>query len=330
VSFPATVSPINVLILLDRSTSMLDPVDPDVPGAPSRWDAVTAALRAFVNSAQATDARVGLQFFGVTNGLDDCGVDKYTTPAVPVAPLVGNRTALLQAIDTTRPGSFTPTQPAVQGALRYALSVAQLPENADVPTVVVLASDGMPSECGPVVDGMMIASLSEIIATLRSFSQPPLDAAGEPTQPPIITYLVGTEDLKANAKILAEAGGGQAFLVGGAAGAGTDLEAKFLDALLRIVVKPLDCEIDVPQTASDTGESVDFEKVRVQFTGAASGSTTEFPRTRGPGDCGTDAAWFYDDNAAPEKIFFCRKACESLGAGDLKLELGCSPRMILR
>jgi hypothetical protein len=330
VSFGAQTSPVNVHILLDRSTSMLELADPLVPGV-TRWDAVTAALRAFVNSPQAADARIGLQFFGLINGVDDCGVDKYITPAVPVAPLASNRDALLAAIDATRPGSFTPTAPALKGALTYALQVAERPENTDVPTVVILASDGIPSECGPLDDtGQMIVSFREIIDTLRSYSQPARDAAGTPLQPPVLTYIVGTQELKNNAAALADAGGGQAFLVGGGTGGGADLQAKFLDALLSIVVKPLDCEIDVPQTAPDTGEVIDFDQVRVRFTGASSGLTTEFPRVDNLAGCAANNAWFYEDANPPKKIYFCRRACESLGAGDLQLELGCAPSRILR
>ncbi|HTV19384.1 MAG TPA: vWA domain-containing protein [Polyangiaceae bacterium] len=329
VVFAAQTNPVNVLILLDRSTSMLELADAAVPGV-TRWDAVTAALKAFVNSPQAENARIGLQFFGLTNGADDCGVDKYAVPAVPVAPLATNRAALLQAIDTTLPGSLTPTAPAVSGALRYALQVAQDPANVDVPTVMVLASDGLPSECGPMgPDGQQIVSFREIIDTLESYSAPPTDAMGTPMQPPVRTFIVGTSELRSNAQSLAEAGNGQAFLVGGGT-PGADLQARFLDALLSIIVRPLDCEIDVPQTAPDTGETVDFEKVRLRFTGASSGSTTEFPRTTGPQTCGVSQAWFYENANPPTKIFLCRNACDSLGAGELKLELGCSPQMIVR
>ena len=323
----AQSNPVNVLILLDRSTSMLEAADSAVPGV-SRWDAVTAALRAFVNSPQAEGANIGLQFFGLQNGADDCGVDKYATPAVPVASLASNRAALTAAIDGTLPGSLTPTAPAVAGALSYALSVAQA--NADVPTVMVLASDGIPSECGPLgPDGLPIVSFREIIDTLESYSTPETDAAGEPLRPPVRTFIIGTEELSNNASALAEAGGGQAFLVGGGT-PGADLEARFLDALLSIVVRPLDCELDVPQTAPDTGESIDFEKVRLRYTGAASGTVTEFPRTDGLGGCSSNEAWFYDSPTAPQKIFLCRRACERLGAGELKLELGCAPQQVLR
>lgn len=322
----AQTNPVNVLILLDRSTSMLEDADTNAPGV-SRWDAVTAALRAFVNSPQAEGARVGLQFFGLNDGADDCSVEKYATPAVGVAPLVDNRAALLAAIDTTLPGSLTPTAPAVSGALSYALSVAQ--QDLAVPTVMVLASDGIPSECGPMTaDGQQIISFAEIIDTLQSYSAPPVDAQGTPTQPGVRTFIVGTQQLASNAESLAAAGNGQAFLVG-AGTPGEGLEQRFLDALLSIVVRPLDCELDVPQSAPD-GEVVAFDEVRLRFTGAASGSIVEFPRVMGPQACGNDRAWFYEDANPPRKIFLCRQACDGLGAGELKLELGCAPELIVR
>jgi hypothetical protein len=192
---------------------------------------------------------------------------------------------------------------------------------------MVLASDGIPSECGPTgPDGLPIVSFREIIDTLKSFSTPPVDAAGTPTQPSVRTFIVGTRELQNNAAALADAGGGQAFLVGGGT-PGADLEARFLDALLSIIVRPLDCEIDVPQTAPDTGEAIDFEAVRLRFTGA-SGTVTEFPRANGPQGCGNNSAWFYEAASPPKKIFLCRSACESLGAGELKLELGCAPQPV--
>lgn len=329
VSVNAPTTPVNVLILLDRSVSMNDPVDANVPNAPTRWEAVTSALRSFVNSAQAAEARVGLQFFGLMSQ-DDCMVDKYAAPAVGIAPLGGNRDALLNAINTTRPGSFTPTAPALEGTLRYALSVAQRPENEGIPTVLVMASDGIPTECGPLDDqGRMITSFAQLIDILSAYSQPPKDAAGNPTQPPIRTYIVGTQQLSTNALSLARAGDGQAFLVGNEAGASVDLEARFLDALLRIVAKPLSCEVELPQAAPD-GQTLDFEKVRVRFTAASSGTVTEYPRIDSVVSCGANQAWYYDDPQDPKQIVFCNTACQALGAGDLSVELGCAPQRIVR
>lgn len=330
VSVRAETSPVNIHIMLDRSVSMLDPARQGDPASGTRWDAVTAALRTFLGSELVNGAQVSIQFFGLVDGADDCQVAKYAAPAVPMAPLEQNRAQLIATIDATRPGSLTPTAPALQGALEYALSVAQQPENAERATVVVLATDGLPSECGITNEqGMQFISFQAMEGMLREYSQPAADENGMPVRPAIRTYVIGTADLASNVSTLAAAGRGQVFLVGQNGG---DVQAQFLDAMLSIVSRPLTCELDVPQTAPDTGERVDFERVKVSFTGAASGLTREIPRTLGVGDCAAapSGAWYYDDPMAPEKIFFCPQACAELGAGTLKVELGCAPQVIVR
>lgn len=330
VSARAEGTPVNIHIMLDRSESMREPVVAGDPSSPNRWDAITGALRDFLNSEQANGAQVSLQFFGLTNGNDDCAVDKYSVAAVPMAQLTSNRAALIAKIDETQPGSLTPTTPALEGALTYALGVARLPENAERATVVVLASDGVPSECTGVTDsnGNSIFSVTPVANMLRSYATPPTGPDGLPTQPAIRTYIIGTEDLRANATTLAQAGGGQAFLLGGS---GSDVQAQFLNAMLSIVSRPLTCELEVPQTAPDTGESIDFERVRVSFT-SPTGLTREIPRAAGVGSCtaAPNGAWFYDDADAPQKVFFCPQSCSTIGAGTLKVELGCAPTMIVR
>lgn len=333
VVFSSEANPVNVHILVDRSVSMLRPAnpldDPDDPNTVTRWDAITGGLAAFLASDSIAGAQVGLQFFGLQSTDEfDCNVENYRTPAVALAPIESNRQALLSTLAETLPGTLTPTAPAVEGALSYALQIAQSPEGQDRPTVMILATDGLPSQCGPKDDdGNNIISFAAINESLQAYSEPPLDANGEPTVPPILTYVVGTSELGANASVMAEAGGGQAFLIG--ATQTSSFEADFLDALLTVVLKPLDCEIPVPQRAPDTNEVLDFDKIRVQYRGAATGRTREFPRTDAASTCGTGQAWYYDNADAPEKILFCPRACDALGAGDLKLELGCSPQLFL-
>jgi hypothetical protein len=331
VSVAAPTRPINIMILLDASVSMLESTDSSNPSAPTRWDAVRSALGSFVNSAQAADARVGLQFLGLMPRGDDCSADKYAVPAVPIAPLGTNRTQLIDAMNNWRPGSLTPSVPAVTGALRYALEIAQRPENEDIPTVLVLASDGLPTECGQTTaSGAVIASITQVADVLRSYSKPPLDGAGNPTQPPIKTYVVAPEGGSTNAPLLAQAGDAQAFVLEGPNGSGANLEAAFLDALLRIITKPISCELELPEKAPDSGQEIDFNKVRVRFTAAGSGIVTEYPQTDNFVNCGNNKAWYYDDPLHPTKIQLCRDTCQSLSAGDLKIELGCSPQRILR
>ncbi len=325
VAYGAEAQPINIHILLDRSVSMYEPVSASDVGGPTRWEAVTSALKAFLQRDELLGAKVSLQFFGLADIADDCSVEKYATPRVALGPLAEVRADVLEALDTTQPGSLTPTAPALRGALQYAARVAREAENAGRPSIVVLASDGVPSECFPTDErGEPILSNVELERTLKEFASPPLDAAGSATQPAVRTYVVGTQELRVSASSLANAGGGQAFLLGAETGAA--FEAQFLDALLSIVVKPLTCEIPIPEPPEDSTDMIDVDKVRVRFTSAASNTTSEIPfASGGIGACGRTNAWFYDQPMNPQKIVFCPNTCQTLGAGDLHIELGCSP-----
>ncbi len=319
----ATVGPVNVLVLVDRSASMLEPLDANAPAGASRWDAVTDGLRAFFGSELAA-ARVGLQFFGVTDGADDCSIDKYRTPRVALAPLAANRAALLAALDATQPGSLTPTAPALTGALEHSLQLARAPENTGIPGIVVLLSDGIPSECGTLgPDGNTLLSVRDLIDPAQRFAQPPSDANGNPAQPPIRTYVVWLEP--GNASALARAGGGQAFVVGAVGASGADIAGNIAAALLRIMSKPLGCELQLPAMAPGTSEPLDRERVRLRFT-APDGITNEVVRTDGPDTCSSTPAWYYSDAAGSLEIALCSNACQLLGTGDTLVEFGCAAR----
>jgi hypothetical protein len=318
-SLEAQAAPVNALILFDRSASMLDPADSSNPASPTRWDAMTAAVREFVANERVAGAQLGLQFFGLSNAQDDCSVEKYRTPSVPMGPLEQVREPILAALARTQPGSLTPTQPALEGALAYARTVAALPENAERATVVVLVSDGQPSECPFGPNGQPLVSIGDIEDVIESYASPP---AG---QVAVRTYVVGTEELSANVERFARAGDAEAFLLGG-----SDVQGALLQSMLNIVTKPLTCEVPVPAESTNRGETIDLERIRVRFTAAVGGAVREFPRARGAGDCFLGDGWYYDDPSQPTKIVFCTETCGKLGAGRLQVEFGCQPETIVR
>jgi hypothetical protein len=320
----ASPGPANVLLLVDRSVSMLEPVDVNVPDGPSRWEVVTAGLHSFLELERSSSSRVGLQFFGLINGNDDCSIDKYRTPAVAVAPIGVNHDALVSAIDATQPGSLTPAAPALTGVLEHSLQLAQQPENAGIPGVVVWFFDGQASECGFVgPDGSTTISLADLLTPLERFSKPPRDASNNPTQPPIRTFVVGIQPGNSNA--LARAGGGRAFVVGAATpeGGSTDVSASVATALRTILAKPLACQLDVPTTTPGGNEPLDRELVRVKLR-SAEGATNELLRTAGRDTCTDLPAWYFGDPGSPNKLSFCPGACDLLGSADVQLEFGCA------
>jgi hypothetical protein len=327
VAYGAEAQPVNLYILLDRSVSMYEPVAADRPDAPSRWEAITEALQVFLDREEVLGAKVGLQFFGLSDAADDCSVAKYETPAVEMGYLSDVHSELINTIASTRPGSLTPTAPALEGALSHALELAQAPENAGRPTVVILASDGLPSECFPTNDrGEPVLSNTALLEMVERFADPPVDEFDSPIVPPIRTHVIGTEELRLSASALARAGRGQAFALG--ADPNGDIGTDFLEALISIVTKPLACEIPVPTDGTDAREAIDFNRVRVQFRSAVTKGLREIPRSQaGAAGCGGGDGWYYDIPGQPERIVFCPQTCEGLGAGDLSVELGCAPRI---
>ena len=112
--------PAELLLVLDRSGSMLEPVtDPATGMGVEKWSATVGALDAVL---QATQAQVswGLKLYPV--GGDQC--DVADAPEVPVA--AANHAAVLASINgmpAMRDGGSTPTQAAVRKA------TAVLPEH---------------------------------------------------------------------------------------------------------------------------------------------------------------------------------------------------------
>ena len=142
--------PPDVLIVLDQSASMNDPVKPvtDLGGlitclvggpCPSKWQDMTAALNSSV-AASASTVNWGLKFFANDNA---CAVDDMV--AVPVA--ANNASAISAAIAGTMPGGLTPTTAGLQAAGRYLMGLTD-----PNPKFIVLATDGQPN-CGTSVVG---------------------------------------------------------------------------------------------------------------------------------------------------------------------------------
>lgn len=143
VTHTATMLPADILIVLDRSLSMLSDKN-DLPclggcGAKSKWYQVTTALNTVLNS---TDAMVnwGLLYFGAETTV--CGTT--LSPSVPVAMM--NASAISQAFvgQPSPTGQLgTPTRSAMINAVTYLTSMTD-----SNPKYLLLATDGAPN-CAP-------------------------------------------------------------------------------------------------------------------------------------------------------------------------------------
>lgn len=239
-----------------------------------------------------------------------CDAAQYSTPAVAMATLPGAAAALNQEISGQSPFGNTPTYPALQGAVGYALSYKA--ENPTHAVVAVLATDGMPTQCDP-LDADSIAAVAQAAYQ------------GDPSVP---TFVIGvitpsTPGAQETMDLIASEGGtGQAFMIDPSG----NVTQAFLDALNAIRGNALACEYLVPQP--EPPEVIDYGKVNVEYTAPDASEATTILYVGSEGACdATSGGWYYDVDPSqgdPTTILMCPATCTQLqGGGDLVIRVGC-------
>jgi hypothetical protein len=327
-SADASLSPVNMIVMFDRSTSMEEIADRDTMA--SRWDLASAALSAFFADPGAADLGVALRFFphdlpmmgctaqgceddedddleGYPNATAACQqvlVDMGTLLADP-APADAHEAALVSAVQMSAPevAQGTPIYAALGGALNWATAYQAL--HTDQKTVVIFVTDGEANGCN---------TNPEDIAQLAADA---LATSG------VTTYAIGlTGASDDDMNLLAEAGGTMmSYFIDDGATASADL----LAALNAIRGMALSCDFPMP-TATDMGMAIDKEQVNVNYTASTTGVETTLSKVMSAAECGTAVSWYYDNNDAPTRIFLCPAACDIVKAdGDAKLDIlvGC-------
>jgi len=302
--YAAEAAKVDIFIMLDQSTSM-GPQTGDPPGAPTIWDAVTEALKYFINLPESAGTRVGIQYFGQP-GTDDqghsCNPADYAAPDVPIAELPGNAPALIASIDAHNPSTLTPTRPALEGALMYAYSWASAPANFGHQTVVVLATDGFPTVCNTDLNAMR-----DLAAQY---------ANGTPRIPTFIIGIGGDQNLSS---LAASGGTGEAYLVD--TSNPTIAQEQFAQTMRTIAASPLACDYAIPGTAD--GGIVATNTLNLTFTPNRSACSV-IRRVNSQFECGTvDQGWYFDNNNTPTRLLICKDTCNTLGAGVMELRVGC-------
>jgi len=307
VSVEAEAVPVDVFVIMDRSQSM----GVAVPGSSmTRWDAVHAAVRSFTQNPDAADIRAGLGFFslsGVGDDARDCDPEAYAAPSVPIGAVSEVGPDLVAAMDGVTPGGLTPTVPALQGALRYARSWAQ--KNPGRATVVVLVTDGFPTQCDNGPDHISQAA-----------------QAGYESAEHIRTFVIGVGDVaKFNLDNYARSGGTKSAYLTDAA----NVTDTFVSALNNITNRALACEYQLPPPPE--GMKLDSSKVQVVYT-PSTGVAEEVPSISSLSACAKNpnGGWYYDNADSPSKITVCPCTCARLQAGRVDVRLGCKPRLGLR
>jgi hypothetical protein len=316
----AELTPVNLIIMYDKSGSMGNPSEHPSFDPQKRWIPVGSALKAFVTDP-ATNGGISasLAFFPLDGDINvACGGD-YKTPRVPLTRLTnGGAQAIVNAIDTTTPSGGTPTLPALQGAIAYARDVAN--QRPGERTVVVLQTDGYPGlklDDGSFGPGCADNDIDHIAAAA--------DAAfkGSPSIP---TYVIGVDAALTDLNRIAAAGGTkQAFLV--AVGDPNATKVSFSAALAQIRTFEVQCDFALPPPPD--GKELNKNGVNVVFKDA-NGQETVLAYNS---DCQGGAGWHYDNLASPTRVQLCPASCDAAkrdSNAKLSLAFGCITKGIVR
>jgi hypothetical protein len=320
-TFPGELVPLDLLVVLDRSDSMVDD---------GKWGAVISALQAFVADPSSDGVGLGLQYFptqpsgpipdcpncgyygpcipganvcgGSFSPNDSCDPADYTSPDIPIATLPGVRATFESSLASTEPeGASTPSQPAMEGAVQYATEWAAA--NPAHITLIVYASDGEPTNCTPnSISGVAAAAGAALAAA-----------------PSVKTFVVGVGSELSSLQQIASAGGtGQAYLVD----TGGNVTDQFIEALHQIR-ETGQCQFQIPLPSDGIP---DFGRVNVTLVDPDDPSAnTQLANVGSAEACGADGGWYYDNAADPRVIVLCPASCDRVKQEDLDVSvvLGC-------
>jgi hypothetical protein len=297
-------------VMFDQSSSMADPIPNSSPMI-TWWQAAQQGVTTFVNDPRAAGTMthpamsVGIQFFPLDGVAPQSCMADYTTPEVEVGLLPGNAAAVAGAIEKHQPTAFTPTAPALQGAIAHMKAWA--PNHPGRAPVVVLVTDGFPTECDP-----------QDITDIATIVQNAFD-----TEPKVRTFVVGFNfgPGGSNLDALAQAGGtGKPLLIDKG-----DIGAQLVDAMLSISSSPLQCNFALPTPPK--GMKLDINGLALTYTPSATGVEAQIPKLQGLSDCDLNMGngWFFDSPSNPTKIMTCPGTCSKFAAGEVKTVTGCMP-----
>jgi hypothetical protein len=302
----------DIIIMLDKSISMACPTNQDActnattPPAPppTRWTAFTDAIKAFAADPGSAGIGVGLDIFP---GLNTAFCGPYNVPLVPIAPLPGVAASILNIMAMNGPGSTTPTEPALQGAIDYAKAYDA--NGTGHVANVVFVTDGIPNGCNSTVAGAAAIA-----------------AAGFAGTPSVKTYVIGLGDTAALDQI-ALAGTGNATHYFPATG---DVVTPLLAALKAITTVTISCDYMIPTN----GQTLDYRLVNVETTVGPNGTPTMVDNVINSAQCGPSGGWYYDVNppVTPTKIGLCPQSCGPLAStagSSLRVIIGCATELII-
>lgn len=291
----AELQPINLVFMIDRSGSMKSENGKSTINV--RWNPVKDGLTAFFGDPASKKISASLAFFPINDNKDNtvCDATAYQSAVVPMTQLP-NAAAFSSAFDKG-PNGYTPTVPALQGALDAARAVKAEGKNV----AVVLATDGAPKGCSSNATGVQTVAAAGVDDGIK-------------------TYVIGVGPNTGNLDNFANSGGtGSAIMI--PTNNAAQVSADLLDAIGQIASSLLGCNYTLP--APPEGQTLNVNAVNVNYTppdGAA--KTLAYSA-----DCSNKDGWHYDSTTAPKEIVLCANACSTAKAeagAKLDIIFGCA------
>jgi len=310
-------SPLDMFIMVDRTQSMTNMIQNT---AIQRWDVIQQGVQQFVNdpNVQTRAPRIGIAFFGATGNPNDpteCDPVTYTKPKIEIEPIAISGPKILQAVIDERAflGGLTPWMPSLEGALVHAQDWQTA--NPTRKTVVVLVTDGYPTECDTDV-----SHIQEMVGEFYAGVKSTYNGRGTPG---IRTYIIGIAVDKFNLDAVAQAGGTNTATIVDSTGA----VDQFVTAMINITNSNTSCDLALP--SPPPGQILDPNQVQVVYR-PFQGATQELPKASSVAGCSSaNGGWYFDDIVNPTKILLCPCSCANVGSGVIELRFGCHTRIAI-
>jgi hypothetical protein len=284
--------PLDMLLLLDASSSMVDPTV-----NPQKWASTVSALTAFFDDPASRGISVGLHIFPSNHpGCTDPAI--YQSPQIDYGLLPANRAALVQAMADTNPALYgsTPLHAVAEGALAGAIEWKKT--HAGHTVVAVLATDGT-SSC--------ITSVAPETSAAKALAQG------------VRTFAIGMQGADfGKLNVIASAGGTTRAYDA----TNITLFSKQMNDIRGIAMP---CEVVIPPPPD--GQTFDRTRVNVEYTPTGVDTANTIPYVASASGCGTDGGWYYDNEVTPTKVTYCQATCTSVRSdtnGTVNVAFGCT------
>ena len=174
--------------------------------------------------------------------------------------------------------------------------------------VVVLVTDGLPTQCQEPLSVPEIANVAE-----QAYA----------SEPSVKTFIVGIGPALSNLNQIAAKGGTyEAFLIEEG-----DAAAQFVDAMKNITLAEISCEFTIPESPS-SNEVLNLDMVRLIYQpDVLVEEYEEIPKLQSYAGCfgSSSGGWYYDNPSAPTAVLVCPCTCTRFRTGFVDVQYGCSP-----